>query len=514
MIAPPSRPLARAALGLLAFTAIVHLGYHLRIGLDPTDVGPFETVLASAVAGHFEPGVGPAHFYGPFSGANPSVLIHAPLYYRLVALAAWPAVALGADPLLAVLYAGRGLAALGTLIAFLAVAGLANLDGVGRRAGGIAVALLAASPILGNLVAMVRPDALGVGLQTLGALLVLRTIADGPEASARAGRRLLLAYITFAVAFWIKQQNLTVAGICTLLLAHAAWQGRVAVRPIALAHVAGAAAGAAYLGLEQGLTAGQMFRSVFVYPGGPFRAINYAGWGHVASIVDITARRSAGLIALVLACLIGLRRARFGSRLDGVLAAFLAVELIALVPLCLFNAGAAYNYALQAIVFACILAGRAFDRLLTAFEWQPNAWARLGPAAAAVLLLMAADLRWVDQTERARAQERAVLAAMGDDDAVAHCPPEARYFVGRHHLNRLFGRADLIHDDWLYGAFEQIEAAPPRDAWLRAALVDGPIRQVVIPGPGRTVPGIAEPLPALGYHQVARHGELQVWERH
>lgn len=506
----------RAALGVLAFTAIVHLGYHLGIGLDRTDVGPFETVLAQAVAGHFEPGVGPGRFYGPFSGSYPSVLIHAPLYYRLVALAAWPAVAVGVEPLTAVLYAGRLLAAAGTLIAFVALAGLAGLDRPGRRAGALAVALLAASPILGNLVAMVRPDALGVGLQTLGGYLVLRTIRDGgSEPSHRAALRLAAAYAAFAVAFWIKQQNITVAAICSPLLLGAAWQRRLTVGTLIRGFATGLIVGAGYLAIEQLLTGGQMFRSVFVYPGGPFRAINYAGWPHVASILDITFRRSLGLIALVLACGWGLRSWRLGQRLDALYALFLIVELIALVPLCLYNAGAAYNYALQAIVFGCLLAGRSFDRLLTAVASEPSArqWARLGPAAAALLVLMAADLRWVGQTERARIEERAVLAAMSTDAAVSHLPPEARYFVGRHHLNRLFGRAALIHDDWLYGAFEQIEAAPPRDAWLRAALTEGPIRQVVIPGGGQTVPGIADPLPELGYEQVARHGELQVWER-
>ena len=93
-----SRPHAvRLLIAALAIVAIAHLGYQFRLGAEPADAGPFETVLARAVAGHFEPGAGPGRFYGPFGGDYPSVLMHAPLYYRLVALAAWPAVALGVD---------------------------------------------------------------------------------------------------------------------------------------------------------------------------------------------------------------------------------------------------------------------------------------------------------------------------------------------------------------------------------------------------------------------------------
>lgn len=515
---PPRRPFVRAILGLLAFAAVVHLGYQLTIGLEPTDVGPFETVLARAVAGHFDGDVGPSGFYGPFSGENPSVLIHAPLYYRLVALLAWPVVRLGGDPLTTVLYAGRLLAFLGTLLLFASAAGLARLDGASRRAGGIAAALIAASPILGNLAAMLRPDALGVALQTLGAFLVLRALREDRQRAFR----LAAAYVAFALAFGIKQQNLTAGAVASMLLAMAWWHGRLRLGPIVVGHLAAVAVVALDLAIENILTDGRMYRSVFVYPGGPFRNLNYAGWVHVGSIFDITARRSVGLIALAAACLWGLREGGFRSQLvrireagtrpglDATLALFLAVELAALVPLCLFNAGAAYNYALQAIVFACILVGRGLDRLLGGPAMIPS---RLLPVAAAMIVLLLADMRLVLQTATLRAADREKIGAMLADADVSHCPASARYFVGRHHLNRLFGRADLIHDDWLYGAFEQIGAAEPRESWLHDALADGPIRQVIVPESGDTVPGVAEPLPELGYRQIARFGDLAVWQR-
>ncbi len=51
-----------------------------------------------------------------------------------------------------------------------------------------------------------------------------------------------------------------------------------------------------------------MLQSVFVYPAGAFRSINYAGWTHVLSVFDITARKSVGLIAIAAVCSLGLRR--------------------------------------------------------------------------------------------------------------------------------------------------------------------------------------------------------------
>ncbi len=82
--APSRPPLVRSILSLLVFTVLVHLGYQVRIGLSPQDVGPFETILAKAVAGQIEHG--PGAFYGPFEGSQHSVLMHAPFYYRLVGL--------------------------------------------------------------------------------------------------------------------------------------------------------------------------------------------------------------------------------------------------------------------------------------------------------------------------------------------------------------------------------------------------------------------------------------------
>ncbi len=135
------------------------------------------------------------------------------------------------------------------------------------------------------------------------------------------------------------------------------------------------------------------------------------------------------------------------------------------------------------------------------------------PISAAVVALLMNDMRLVAQAETGRKAESRLLHDLLADDRVSDLPPSARYFVKRQHWNRLAGRPDLIHDDWLYGAFEQMQAASPREHWLRQALEDGPVRQVVVPGGPPSVPGVDESLPEMGYRQVARHGDLSVWER-
>ena len=263
------------------------------------------------------------------------------------------------------------------------------------------------------------------------------------------------------------------------------------------------------LAIEMVVTGGRMGQTVFVYPSGPFRAINYAGWVHVASVLNISARRSLGLMGLALAggVIVGRRGAR--TRLDLLLLLFLGVELAALVPLCLYNAGAASNYALQAVVFGSILVARLLDR---AVESGGSARVGIGSAAAlaSAIFLLAGDVRWIVQSEALRRREREAAAAIVSDALAA----DFRYFVERQHLNRLHGRADLIHDDWLYGAFERIGAAEPRRIWLRAALTAGPIREVVTPARQPShVPGVEEPLEHLGYRQVARVADFCVWRR-
>lgn len=515
--------LAIGAALFLGGAALVQVGYHVAIAAETNDVGPFETVLAHAVAAHFDSSAGASRFYGPYDGEHPSVLMHAPLYYRLVAGLAWPAVRMGADPDLSVLYAGRALSALSTLLLVWSVATWARIGRAGVRSAVFASSLLLASPIFGNLMAMVRPDTFGVALQTTAGLLIARLLARTPTSQGSAqtastpGQRapLALACALFALAFAAKQHNVFVAFLCALLLVNAVRTRVVSTRTLAIAGGVGASIAIAYLAAENLWTGGRLWKTVFVYPSGPFRAINYAGWVHVVSIFNIVTRRSLGLIALgaIAACILG--RRCLSDRVDRTLFALLALELCSLVPLSLFNAGAASNYALQAVVFACILVGRAWDRIASIFAQltaRTRAVAAVG-AFASCFLIAASDARWVAQTADLRRAEHTAVAAILSDDTNSTPNSESRYFVARQHLNRLFGNDALIHDDWLYGAFETASDAEPRNAWLLSALSTGPVTQVVVEGDSERVPGIDLALPEIGYTRYERHGELTVWNR-
>ena len=94
------------------------------------DMEALESPLLLSVARQFQSG--PGRLYGPYSGRYPLVLIHAPLYYRLAALAGWPLNARGLDPVTAALVAGRLLSALGFLATLVAAFGLASLGSIRR----------------------------------------------------------------------------------------------------------------------------------------------------------------------------------------------------------------------------------------------------------------------------------------------------------------------------------------------------------------------------------------------
>jgi hypothetical protein len=504
---PPSLsrfPWARFVTATLVVAAVVYTSYQLSIALDPDDTGRLETTLVLSVSGQLDRGF--ASLYGPFSGSNPLVLIHAPLYYRLAALVAWALTVSGLDTLAASLVAGRLISAFGTLGMLLVAFRLGALDGGSRRAGLWAAALVAASPVLGILTVMVRPDTLAVLLQTAGLWLVARALLDErPRVSLLA-----TAYAAFALAFCAKQHDVFVMVTSSAMLAWACLRRRAGLGPVVAAHAVAAAVAGTYLGFEDWLTDRRMSLSVFELPGGPFREINYATWSHVATIATITAKKSVGLLVLAVACLAGARRVLPATRLDGLLLIYLGVELAALVPLCLFNLGAADNYALQAVVLASILLARAADRALR--EVPARAWVPVGLGLAA-LVVLARDVQSIEIAARTRRQDRAALSALLDDPRVGRRSGGDYYFVGLPQHNRLLGRPELAHDEWLYGAFESVAAAEPRESWLRPALEGDPVRKVVVPDDQGRIPGLADDLPGLGYARVAQFGPYRVWER-
>jgi hypothetical protein len=135
------------------------------------------------------------------------------------------------------------------------------------------------------------------------------------------------------------------------------------------------------------------------------------------------------------------------------------------------------------------------------------------PLALAAGLLLAADLRLVWISATARAADRMALEAIFADPRVGASNPGELYFVGAPQHNRRFGRLDLAHDEWLYTAYEALGAAEPREHWLRPALVAGTVRLVIAPRRSLEIPGLAEPIPALGYDLIGDFDRYLVWER-
>jgi hypothetical protein len=314
--------------------------------------------------------------------------------------------------------------------------------------------------------------------------------------------------VAFALAFCVKQHFIVGAALSsTLLLALWLWK-RLPLAAIAESHAVGLAVVLGYLGLEEILTGGALFRSIFVLPK-ELRHVTAGSWPFVATVFGVAARRSLGLLALGLACLVPAAARRNLRRLDGLLALWIIAELVLMVNLCLGSAGAWYNYALQAVLLGCVLLGRALARHL---EREPSLRTAF-PLGCAGLLVLALTVRGVGITVEMRRTSRANLEALLSDPRVAGQPAVERYFVGPvQHFNRRFGNPALLHDEWLYGAFEAIGAAEPRSRWLRDRLVAGPIAQVIAPKRDVALSGVPDALADLGYEPVADFGELRLWE--
>ena len=504
--APRAGGFARLVGGALLAAAVVYQGWNARIGMGRDDTNHLETPLLLIV----ERGVreGPGVLYGPFTEANPLVLIHAPLYYRLSGLAAGLLTRLGADPVLAAMAGGRGVAALGMLGTLAATWWLARADGAARRAGLWAALLVAAAPVFGSFPVTVRPDTLALAFQTAGVALALGWL----HSSRRPVGPLLAAYAAFGLALGTKQSYVVTPALTSAFLLAEAVRGRARLVPIVAAHALGAALTAGYYGLEQWLTGGEMARSAFVVAG-QLRRFSYAGWGQLAAVAFEVVKESAGLIALAAAVVVAAPRRAAGSSLDGRLWAYLLAESALAAWLCVGSTGSWVNYAMPPLVFAAALIARALDRAISA---RPPLW-RLAPILAAAVLELAVDVRYVAISARGRAAEAARLRELFADPVVARHPPEARYFVARPQNNRLYGRIALAHDDWLYTAFEQASAVAPRSEWLQAAVARGPVRLVIVAREAhrdpRRIEGTYTLLPALGYRQVGRHDLYDVWER-
>ena len=279
--------------GTLLAAAAVAAVFGCSLVVRVQDTEPLESPLMLSVGRQLLRG--PGELYGPFGRLNPLVIIHAPLYYRLAALVAWPLYRAGLDPITAALTAGRSLSLLGLAWTIAMAYWLARFDGGPPRIGWWAALLIVACPAVGVIPFTVRPDMLGVALQTTGVFLVLKALR-----SQRPGRiSLAAAFAIFGLALCVKQQ-LVAAPATSALLVMAAWlRGRVSSNHVAGAFLTYAAVVLFVYGTEELATRGEMSQSVFraafavsrVHPADAFRSalVLYAIFG-----------RSTGLIAVLL----------------------------------------------------------------------------------------------------------------------------------------------------------------------------------------------------------------------
>jgi hypothetical protein len=201
-----------------------------------------------------------------------------------------------------------------------------------------------------------------------------------------------------------------------------------------------------------------------------------------------------------------LKRVWQAGDIDPALALYLACELVLAAYLVRQSTGAWYNYAVQAMLFASVLAARALARATVA---PPPARA-IFPVALAALAVPAFALTDVKETIARRRAESALLRRLFEQIDVN---PESVFFVDRPGFNRVHGRTDLVYDPWLYPVFEATGRAEARSAWLARALETGPVRVIVTGIPQTRIDGIPRTLSELGYVLKQRLGPWLVWTR-
>ncbi len=386
------------------------------MAVERDDVEASESPLMLAVARQLTHG--PRELYGPYGAANPLVLIHPPLYYRLAALCAWPIARAGIDVETAARIAGRTLSFLGWMATLAGAFVLARIPSAPRIAGWWAVLLAAATPVYGGLPFEVRPDLLGVALQTWGVVLIFAALLEnGPPDKLK----ILLGFAFFALAGCIKQHLVVTPGVAFLLLIGARTPGRPGWKLITGALLLEAIIFLFYYGFEEWLTAGRMSRAMLAAKAAA--VIHPSTWQNAGAFMLVLCWKCVGLILVLAAAavaaasrrgglwrrvltttgapLIGLvaaltiaqvfavtpwisqsivlglvvttvcfapivvaalRRAWRAGEIDPALALFLVAELALTAYLVERSTGAWYNYAIQALVFASVLAARALAR--------------------------------------------------------------------------------------------------------------------------------------------------------
>ena len=524
------------------------------------DIEALESPLLLAVAHEIK--AGPRGLYGPYDGRYPLVLIHAPLYYRLAGLVGWLLSHAGFEPVVAALAAGRLVSAFGFLLTLAGAFMLARLGGLPKRAGAWAALLVASTPIFGGVPFEVRPDILGIGIQTSGILLVLAALSAVPLREAR----LIPAAACFAVAICIKQQYLIAPLLSVVFLTAAQASGRLSVPSIVRFVAVGSGLPLLYYGGEEWITGGQMSRSVFVaaltvgqaHPADWLFSANYLlvlVWKCVGPILLLAAaglvlvsagrgRAQRGLVmagAIVIGAVAGLAVIQFfvirigisalltaslmmvvvvvipacyvfekslvSEWLDRALWGYFAAEMVFTTILWRLSTGGWFNYAIEAVLIGCVLTARTLAR---AFD-RPVSWRFLISAvmaAVAVPVFAWTDVRQVLRRRDTEAKEMALLLNRLPQ------PASQIFFVDLPGANRLHGRRGLVYDPWLYPVFESIDQAEPRSGWLEEELATGATRFVATISSHAKVDGLRRSLPELGYSRSGRVGSYFLWARY
>jgi hypothetical protein len=439
---------------------------------------------------------------------------------------------------------------------------LARVDGAPARAGWLTILVLASAPVMRVIPFAVRPDMLGVSLESMGILVVLTALRRESPSSTM----LIAAFACFGLAICIKQHFVAgpLVSICLLL---AAGRGRqVPFRSIVASVLAASTIALLIYGMEELATGGRMSQSVFFAAASAVR-VHPADWFGAGLVLIAIVVQSSGLVALLVASCAALvpLNAKFGRRalvatgaslaglifvlatvefavpqrslgvylLPAVLAAifvvlpacavreprslargrfdaalwlYLAAELALMVVLCRSSTGAWVNYAIPSVVIASVLIGRVLDRALR----EATAPVRLIPIALAATALPLGTVTGARWSAIQRQNEGLALARVFSESGR---PRSEYFFVGRPGENRACGRLDLVYDDWLYPVFESIHLAEPRSIWLRRALSAGTVRFIVNTSDSPQIDGVGGTLPQLGYSRRFQVGPFFVWER-
>jgi len=544
----------------LAAVIAVGFGVYLACGQEDTEV--LESPLMLSVARQLVEG--PWELYGPFGARNLLVLIHAPLYYRLAALLAWPVYRTGVDPIWAALVAGRAISFVGLGWTVAAAYRLARIDGARPRAGLWAALLIAASPVIDVMPYAVRPDMLGIALQTTGVLLVLSTL----QSARSAGAVLPAAFAAFGLAACIKQQFVAAPAVSALLLVSACVAGKLPYKFVVRGLATGVAIVLLVYGIEELATGGRMSQAAF-HAAATTSRIHPGRWSRSLIVAFTILGKDNGLLALLVAAgLAGIRgRPTIGRRLLEVAGVFLIVTIVVrsapvmvdgnlkfwddivptlnvalavlfIIPACyllsrktlavgsLDNAflfyfavewlvvtilgrastGAWVNYGIQSVVFAAILTARALDR---ACDLVSSSRAVL-PFVLAALVVPCNVISGARTIADFRIYERTALERIFEN---YRCPTSEFFFVGRPGANRVYGHPALVYDDWLYPVFESIHLAEPRSVWLTRALTADGINYVVTTSESTTIDGLGRSFHDLAYYRGIQVGPFLVWER-